>query len=551
MSLAARYTRQEMGAGAAGGSGRALRAQEPVELDLDLELGEKFEDWLICNMEGRAPERLRLYFGARGEAEGQVEEATVEAARRFLGTGGGRSKGVVSRRESGSKRLWIEQREDLVAVRMLDRQLIKETLIEEVGAELGQLVASGWSRMVLDFQGVERCASQVLALLVRIGRQCEQDGGMLRVAGLHAELAEALEILGLEGKVRVYGDVSSAVEDRWPARAPRPLPVGVLSQLMRESHMSKLPHLKVFDGEPEQAGKAGGVSGVRVKLLRQRTSGEGEQELCITRWPFVIGRGEECDLPMRSVNVSRRHARLEEGEDGAIWLRDLGSLNGTMVSGERVQNSVVRVMGGEEVVIGPVRFRIEISRESTPWERNGRGSAEARAESGGEIGSAEELIASWLQEEPTGELAESEEGIPLAEMETKEVEPAEEAAGVTGRDSSGTLRYEVIEGVLLVRPTELSYEDELAVGSLRTGLLEFLERPDLPRQVVLSLAGVMDFSSRAVGVVVAHQMRLERMGGSLRLAQPSPVVQAALQRIHLPMLVSTFDTIDDAVITVW
>ena len=48
--------------------------------------------------------------------------------------------------------------------------------------------------------------------------------------------------------------------------------------------------------------------------------------------PTVIGRGHECKLKLPQPLVSRRHCELFE-QDGRLFVRDLGSMNGTYVWG--------------------------------------------------------------------------------------------------------------------------------------------------------------------------------------------------------------------------
>jgi S1-C subfamily serine protease len=66
--------------------------------------------------------------------------------------------------------------------------------------------------------------------------------------------------------------------------------------------------------------------------------------------PFLLGRGEECDLTLEDAKVSRRHAQLEPLDDGRIMLRDLGSSNGTYVNGKRVETMVLS--GREQLQLG-------------------------------------------------------------------------------------------------------------------------------------------------------------------------------------------------------
>ena len=54
----------------------------------------------------------------------------------------------------------------------------------------------------------------------------------------------------------------------------------------------------------------------------------------------VIGRQEDCAVPLRDPNISRRHALVEVG-DGRVMLSDLGSRNGVFVNGARVSRAEV------------------------------------------------------------------------------------------------------------------------------------------------------------------------------------------------------------------
>ncbi|MEV8516129.1 DUF3662 and FHA domain-containing protein [Dactylosporangium sp. NPDC051484] len=63
----------------------------------------------------------------------------------------------------------------------------------------------------------------------------------------------------------------------------------------------------------------------------------------------VIGRGDQANMRLPDVGISRRHARLDF--DGAqVVLTDLGSTNGTMVNGQRV--SAVALNPGDMIQLG-------------------------------------------------------------------------------------------------------------------------------------------------------------------------------------------------------
>jgi hypothetical protein len=63
----------------------------------------------------------------------------------------------------------------------------------------------------------------------------------------------------------------------------------------------------------------------------------------------VLGRSRECDVRVADTNVSRRHAELRH-DDGAFWIVDLGSTNGTELNGRRVERA--RVEDGDRITLG-------------------------------------------------------------------------------------------------------------------------------------------------------------------------------------------------------
>lgn len=65
------------------------------------------------------------------------------------------------------------------------------------------------------------------------------------------------------------------------------------------------------------------------------------------------GRHPESDIFLDDVTVSRRHARFSR-ESGTFVVRDVGSLNGTYVNRERIDEA--RLFTGDEVQIGKFRL---------------------------------------------------------------------------------------------------------------------------------------------------------------------------------------------------
>jgi pSer/pThr/pTyr-binding forkhead associated (FHA) protein len=68
----------------------------------------------------------------------------------------------------------------------------------------------------------------------------------------------------------------------------------------------------------------------------------------------TVGRSTDGDVFLDDVTVSRKHAVFERRAAGAWFVRDVGSLNGTYVNGEQVDET--KLASGDEVQIG--RFKL-------------------------------------------------------------------------------------------------------------------------------------------------------------------------------------------------
>ncbi len=92
---------------------------------------------------------------------------------------------------------------------------------------------------------------------------------------------------------------------------------------------------------------------------------EGQALLVVTRGPnagsqFLIekdvttlGRHPESDIFLDDITVSRRHAEIRR-KDGSFFVHDMGSLNGTYVGRNRVENT--QLAAGDEVQVGKFKL---------------------------------------------------------------------------------------------------------------------------------------------------------------------------------------------------
>ncbi len=74
----------------------------------------------------------------------------------------------------------------------------------------------------------------------------------------------------------------------------------------------------------------------------------------------LLGRSAECQVVLADASVSRRHAALELGP-GGLAVEDLGSANGVVMDGERVQRAELN--DGAELTLGRVEIKVELGPE--------------------------------------------------------------------------------------------------------------------------------------------------------------------------------------------
>jgi hypothetical protein len=80
---------------------------------------------------------------------------------------------------------------------------------------------------------------------------------------------------------------------------------------------------------------------------------DSSQEIPLSGERMVAGRLNESDIPLSDVNVSRQHAAFVP-DAGGWTVEDLGSTNGTLVNGKKVERASLK--DGDVVEIGATRL---------------------------------------------------------------------------------------------------------------------------------------------------------------------------------------------------
>ncbi len=125
-----------------------------------------------------------------------------------------------------------------------------------------------------------------------------------------------------------------------------------------------LPEVEPVSGlSPDEAAAVQALPATSALLVMQRGPSAGARFL-LDAERTTAGRSTGSDIFLDDVTVSRRHAEFVR-EGSTFWVRDVGSLNGTYVNRQRIDQVVLHA--GDEVQIGKFRMTFHPSphREGT------------------------------------------------------------------------------------------------------------------------------------------------------------------------------------------
>jgi hypothetical protein len=164
----------------------------------------------------------------------------------------------------------------------------------------------------------------------------EQEGRGMLLVSLKDGTAKFLAMLSLVDSERCYRIVSGLIDtqtrlaepvgDTWPSELAQSFDEDALAGLLE-----KTCHFAV--------------------VLRKRSQSETQELSRVT-----IGRAKDNDIVLSHPTISKLHAWFEVEEDGAHWVTDKGSRNGTRINGQRIAPDCPAVLEpGDRIDFGLVR----------------------------------------------------------------------------------------------------------------------------------------------------------------------------------------------------
>ena len=103
---------------------------------------------------------------------------------------------------------------DVTVAELVDRKLLEETTIAQVGLELFALAgAAPAPRMVLDFINVAHMSSSALGMLITLHKRVREKDGQLRLCNIRPSIREVFSITRLDEVIRISPSRDEAVRE--------------------------------------------------------------------------------------------------------------------------------------------------------------------------------------------------------------------------------------------------------------------------------------------------------------------------------------------------
>lgn len=201
-----------------------------------------------------------------------------------------------------------------------------------------------------------------------IGRDSDADFHvpLSTISRRHARISETDRVYLIEDLGSTHGTMLNG--NRLEAGEKKVLRNGDLIELTKarvtcDIEQSEVAPMEAIEGTQAIASRA--VQGILGQLGEAQGEGpyfrvvtgadEGERfNLDISGNEWNLGRASECEFVLNDPNVSRRHARIKKNWSGFI-IEDLGSKNGVLIGGKRIQKPR-RLQDRDEITVGPVKL---------------------------------------------------------------------------------------------------------------------------------------------------------------------------------------------------
>ena len=115
--------------------------------------------------------------------------------------------------EARRRRIQVEQIADVTVVHFVDRKILDETNIQQIGDELFRLIEQdGRRKLLVNFNNVEYLSSAALGKLITLNKKVKQAKGRLKLCAIRPQIFEVFIITKLNKLFDIHTEEQEALD---------------------------------------------------------------------------------------------------------------------------------------------------------------------------------------------------------------------------------------------------------------------------------------------------------------------------------------------------
>lgn len=113
---------------------------------------------------------------------------------------------------TGPSRLRVKQHKDVTQVEFIDRNILDESNIQQIGDEITDLVESApLPKLLISFSNVDHLSSAALGTMITINNKVKSKQGQLRLANIDPQIYEVFKITKLDKLFQIHDSTDAAL----------------------------------------------------------------------------------------------------------------------------------------------------------------------------------------------------------------------------------------------------------------------------------------------------------------------------------------------------
>ena len=110
-------------------------------------------------------------------------------------------------------KLRVRSEKEITVVEFLERNILDEAVIQQIGQEIGNLIDESVApKLLLSFENVDHLSSAALGTLITINNKVRQKDGQLRLANIDPQIYEVFAITKLNKLFQIYDTTDEAIK---------------------------------------------------------------------------------------------------------------------------------------------------------------------------------------------------------------------------------------------------------------------------------------------------------------------------------------------------